>query len=127
MIKSVFFLSLLVNLPSALLAQNLFESIGCGSGCNIEYFLVKGPLGGSDGLTKVLVRGVETNYGPDGSPFSRRTRQVWILSDCAAQTINMGSYTSNGQGADRVNWQRIRRQGTNYDTGVSRIFDKLCQ
>lgn len=110
------------------LAQQLFHSLGCGSGCRVDYYLLKGPYTDGSGLRKVQVREVSTSGGSGGSPMIRRAKQVWILADCNAQTINMSSFTSSGEGAsDRGNWQGVNPDGTNYEFEASKIFAKLCR
>ena len=116
-------------LPQSLAsAQQLFHSLGCGSGCRVDYYLLKGPYNDDNGLRKVQVREVSTSGGAGGSPLTRRVSQVWILADCNAQTINMSSYTSSGDGtSDIKNWQAVNSEGTNYEFGVSKVFAKLCK
>lgn len=109
-------------------AQQLFHSLGCGSGCSVDYYAIKGPYTDSTGLRKIQVREVSTSGGAGGSPLTRRVSQVWILADCNAQTINMNSYTSSGDGtSDRKNWQAVNSEGTNYEFGISKVFAKLCK
>ena len=126
---SVLALFLLLNCTPSSFAQNLFESIGCGSGCSVDYYALKGPLTGSDGLRKVLVREVNTHGGHGGSPLVRKTRQVWILADCKKQKINLSSFSSSGLGShsDASGWDRINPDSTNYDYGTYQIFKKLCK
>lgn len=109
---------------SPILANDLFAEVGCGSSCRDEYYIIKGPLSGQDGLKKVLVK----NVSLFGVPEIRKTRQVWILADCNNQMINMSSFSSSGHGshADAIEWQRIERDGTNWQWGISQVYDKLC-
>jgi len=127
---SIFVLGISSGFGFPVLAQKLFHSIGCGSGCNIEYYLDKDPYRGSDSLTKVLVREVVTSGGGGGSPLKRISRKVWLIADCTRNTVNISSQSSNGRGShsDVLGWQRINYEpGTNFDSGVKELYLKLCK
>jgi hypothetical protein len=114
-----------------LLAQQLFHSLGCGSGCSVDYFALKGPYSGSDGLRKILVREINTHGGAGGTPLTRETKQVWILADCNPKNkkINLSSQSSSGRGshADASGWDSVNfDNGTNYENGIREIYAKLC-
>ena len=117
-------------LHSRLLAQQLFHSLGCGSGCSVDYFVLKGPYSGSDGLRKILVREVNTHGGAGGTPLTQKTKQVWILADCNRKKINLSSQSSSGRGshADASGWDSVNSgDGTYHKFGISEIYAKLCK
>lgn len=110
-------------------SQQIFQSLGCGSGCSIDYFTIKSPYRGADGITKVLVREVTTSGGGGGSPLIRKAQQVWILADCKKGKINLSSMSSNGRGShrDALGWVNINYDGgTNYDYAIKEIYGRLC-
>ena len=119
----------LVVFPSS--ARQLFHSLGCGSGCSVEYFSIKGPYTGDDGLRKVLVKEVNTQYDEMSNPRTVSQKQVWILADCTRQKINLSSQSSNGRvsHADASGWTNVRSDnaGTHYDFGVRQLYSKLCR
>jgi len=120
----------LVIFPSS--ARQPFHSIGCGSGCSVEYFSIKGPYTGDDGLRKVLVKEINTQYDEKSNPRTVSQKQVWILTDCTRQEINLSSQSSNGRvsHADASGWTRVVSrddEGTNYDFGVRQLYLKLCR
>lgn len=129
MVKCTILLFAFLACAPAALSQQLFESLGCGSGCSVEYFALNGPLTGNDGLRKVLVREVNSQYNETGTSKRSKTRQVWILADCQKRKINIASYSSTGLGShsDASRWDRVVDEGTNYDIGVANIFRKLCR
>jgi hypothetical protein len=95
----------------------------------VEYFALKGPFTGNDGLRKVLVREVNSQYNETGTSKRSKTRQVWILADCQMRKINIASYSSTGLGShsDASGWDQVVDEGTNYDIGVANTFRKLCR
>jgi len=111
-------------------AQQLFHSMGCGSGCQSEYFTVRGPYTDDDGLRKVLVRNVLTQYDEKSNPRIWKNKQVWILADCKRSMINLSSYSSNGKAShsDASGWLSTSRDRilTNSDHGVHELYLKLC-
>ena len=127
--KSILLIFFFIASAAPACAEDLFAELGCGSGCRIEYFTLKGPYTGQDGLRKLLVREVSSTFSSSGVPMVRMSKQVWILADCDKQKINMSSFSSNGREshADASAWQDIERDGTFYELGVSNVYDKLCK
>jgi len=119
-------------LQRPVVAQQHFHTLGCGSGCSIEYFVLKGPYTGNDGLKKVLVSEVRTHGGGGGSPLIRKTKQAWIIADCSRGMLNWSSNSSNGRGshADITSWTHISPEdygGTNWDAGILQMYQKMCK
>ena len=127
--KSILLIFFFIASAAPACAEDLFAALGCGSNCSIEYFTLKGPYTGQDGLRKLLVREVSSTFSSSGVPMVRMSKQVWILADCDKQKINMSSFSSNGREshADASAWQDIERDGTFYELGVSNVYDKLCK
>ena len=112
------FASSLFALPVS--SQQPFHTLGCGSGCALEYCTIQGPYYGEDGLRKVLVREVSTHGGGGGSPIVRKPKKSWIIADCSKSMLNLSSYSSNGQGshADIASWIHVKRDSAT-TTGIS--------
>ncbi len=128
--KSILLIFFFIASAAPACAEDLFAELGCGSGCRIEYYTLKGPYTGQDGLRKLLVREVSSTTDiQSGVPQVRMRKQVWILADCDKQKINMSSFSSNGREshADASAWQDIERDRTYYELGVSNVYDKLCK
>ena len=127
--KSILLIFFFIASAAPACAEDLFAALGCGSNCSIEYFTLKGPYTGQDGLRKLLVREVSSTFSSSGVPMVRMRKQVWILADCDKQKINMSSFSSNGREshADASAWQDIERDRTYYELGVSNVYDKLCK
>ncbi len=127
--KSILLIFFFIASAAPACAEDLFAALGCGSNCRIEYFTLKGPYTGQDGLRKLLVREVSSTFSSSGVPMVRMSKQVWILADCDKQKINMSSFSSNGREshADASAWQDIERDRTYYELGVSNVYDKLCK
>ncbi len=122
------FASFLFALPVS--SQELFHSLGCGSGCRVDYYVVRGPYYDKDRLSKVLVREVKTSGGGGGAPLKRKSKQTWILADCSLEKINLSSQSSNGRDshADASGWDRVNYDDeTNYGYGIRELYAKLCK